>query len=160
MTSNDVCLDYFDKGSLVERIYWFPFEISVFFDGGFEFFFDVSAEQRQCPRLGFVRFMMALEPFTVINPCAFVVATGHFVSITVHSNFHLLADFHVHIFCAILQIKRLLQFIPVCDNFGIKVFFTKMRPPVALLEYLWVFRALSVERHPRLIPDACVDKNI
>jgi len=45
VTSNDFCLDYFDKGSLVERIHWFPFEISVFFDGCFEFFFDVPTEQ-------------------------------------------------------------------------------------------------------------------
>jgi len=71
VTSNDCCLDYFDKGSLVERIHRFPFEISVVFDGCFELFVDVPAEQQQSPRLGFVRFMMALEPFTVINARAF-----------------------------------------------------------------------------------------
>jgi len=71
VTSNVFSLDYFDKGSLVERIHRFPFEISVVFDGCFELFFDVPTEQRQCPRLGFIRFMMALEPFTVVNARAF-----------------------------------------------------------------------------------------
>jgi len=44
----------------------------VIFYGCFELFFDVPAEQQLSPRLGFVRFMMALEPFTVINTRAFI----------------------------------------------------------------------------------------
>ena len=147
VTSNVFSLDYFDKGSLVERIHRLPFEIAVVLDGWYELLFNVPAEQRQCPRFSSICLVMALEPVTVVSPHAFVRVTGQFVSIRVHSNLHLLADFHAHFFCAILELKYLLQFVPVCDDFETVVHFAAMSPPVTPSENLWILCVIGIETH-------------